>query len=351
MKSQMTENEKRRYYEAMEQRDAAFNGLFFVGVQSTGVFCHAVCPARKPKYENCRFFRTAEEALQAGFRPCKRCRPLDLPGAPGQVVRKLLEAVEAEPERRWTEAEIKALGVDTATARRQFQKHFGMSFAVYARARRIGLAKQALAKGERVVEAQLTAGYGSASGFRQQFLKLFGAPPAQMLEQPVLHAAWFDTPLGPVMGLSSGSHLLLLEFADRKNFAPGLARVRKAHGQLVVPKEDEVLRSTRRQLAEYYAGRRKTFDLPLLPTGTTFQHRVWEELQKIPYGEIIAYEELARRCERPSAVRAVGAANGSNMLSVVIPCHRVIGKDGALTGYGGGLPRKRWLLEHEQKYR
>jgi len=108
-----------------------------------------------------------------------------------------------------------------------------------------------------------------------------------------------------------------------------------------------LLRETARQLEQYFAGRRQTFDLPLDPDGTPFQREVWAELTRIPYGTTTSYAELARRIGRPSAVRAVGAANGANPIPIVIPCHRVIGRDGALTGFGGGLDRKRFLLELE----
>ena len=108
------------------------------------------------------------------------------------------------------------------------------------------------------------------------------------------------------------------------------------------------LREAKRQLREYFAGARRGFDLPLSPAGTAFQRRVWDELRRIPYGETISYGELARRIGRPTASRAVGAANGRNPLAIVVPCHRVIGADGALTGYGGGLPVKEALLAHER---
>ena len=117
-----------------------------------------------------------------------------------------------------------------------------------------------------------------------------------------------------------------------------------------MPRDDEALASTRAQLTEYFAGERSSFDLPLVPEGTGFQRKVWSALCEIPYGETISYGELARHIGQPSAARAVGLANGSNPLPIVVPCHRVIGADGSLTGFGGGIERKRWLLAHEKRF-
>lgn len=117
-----------------------------------------------------------------------------------------------------------------------------------------------------------------------------------------------------------------------------------------LPRDDAAFAATRAQLTAYFAGERTTFDLPLAPAGTPFQRKVWQALCEIPYGETISYGELARRIGQPTAARAVGLANGSNPLPIVVPCHRVIGADGSLTGFGGGIERKRWLLAHERRF-
>ena len=165
----MTDADQRVYYEALLAKRPEYEGVFYVGVTTTGVFCRPTCPARKPKFENCTFFRTAKEALSASFRPCKRCRPLSHPGHVTDLVRRLVEAVEAEPERRWREADFRALSVDVSTARRGFKKRFGMTFVEYTRARRMGLAMAQIKKGESVIGAQLAAGYESGSGFRSSW--------------------------------------------------------------------------------------------------------------------------------------------------------------------------------------
>ncbi|HET7629516.1 MAG TPA: Ada metal-binding domain-containing protein, partial [Bacillales bacterium] len=130
---------KNKYYKALLNKNSEYEGVFFVGVKTTGVFCRPTCPARKPKFANCEFFETAEAALLASFRPCKRCRPLSHPNQVSDLVRTLVEAVETNPEKRWKDRDFEALSVDASTARRQFKKRFGMTFVQYARARRMGL--------------------------------------------------------------------------------------------------------------------------------------------------------------------------------------------------------------------
>jgi len=152
---------------------------------------------------------------------------------------------------------------------------------------------------------------------------------------------FFDSPIGPLVVACDDDALGFLN----------LPRNGKAgHIAPEWQRSPSRLRETRAQLSAYFAGKLLTFDLPLAPRGTEFQRSVWDELTRIPYGETISYAELARRIDKPNAMRAVGAANGANPISIFIPCHRVIGADGTLTGYGGGLPAKRWLLDHERHY-
>jgi len=166
------------YYQALIDKKTDYEGIFYVGVKTTGIFCRPTCPARKPKFENCEFFETAQQALLASFRPCKRCRPLSHPNHVSELVQKLVEAVEENPSKRWKENDFQDLSVDVSTARRQFKKRFGMTFVEYARARRMGLAMKQIREGDSVIDAQLDAGYDSGSGFRDAFSRIMGAAPA-----------------------------------------------------------------------------------------------------------------------------------------------------------------------------
>jgi AraC family transcriptional regulator of adaptative response/methylated-DNA-[protein]-cysteine methyltransferase len=334
-------------YAALLGRDADYDGVFYVGVRTTGIFCRPICPARKPKRENCEFFADAQAALLAAYRPCERCRPLSHPNETSDVVRRLVAAVEREPLKRWRDADFDALAVHASTARRQFQRRFGMTFVEYARARRLGSAFKAIRSGERVIDAQLDAGFESPSGFRDAFARIMGAPPASRATR-ALFAAWLDTPLGPMTAVADEHALHLLEFVDRRGLEREIERLRHRQKAGIAPGRTAPIAQIEQELAAYFAGRALTFATPLARCGSPFQNAVWDALKTIPPGETWSYARLARAVGRPQAVRAAGTANGANTLAIVIPCHRVINASGELGGYGGGLPRKRWLLEHER---
>jgi AraC family transcriptional regulator of adaptative response/methylated-DNA-[protein]-cysteine methyltransferase len=338
-----------RCYSALLHRDADYEGVFYVGVRTTGIFCRPTCPARKPKRENCEFFSDAQSALLASYRPCQRCRPLSHPNETSDVVRRLVEAVERDPTKRWRDADFDALAVHASTARRQFQKRFGMTFVEYARARRLGSAFKSIRAGERVIDAQLDAGFESSSGFRDAFSRIMGAPPARSTR--VLFAAWLDTPLGPMTAIADDEALYLLEFVDRRGLEREIERLRQRHKAGIAPGRTAPIAQIERELADYFAGRSTTFETPVVRSGSPFQNAVWDALLTIPPGETWSYAKLAQVVGRPKAVRAAGSANGCNQLAIVIPCHRVITSDGELGGYAGGLPRKKWLLEHERRVR
>lgn len=336
-------------YNILIARSAGFSDAFFVGVTSTGIFCRIGCPARLPKRENCEFYESAQDALAAGFRACKRCHPASHSGEASDLIKKLIAAIEDDPERRWRESDIKALGIDPSTARRQFKKRFGLTFTQYARARRLGAAAQGLAKGDSVINAQLNAGYESASGFRAAFAKTFGTAPAKSNSSP-LFIEWFSTPLGPMFAVCDEAHLYMLEFTVRKNMTRGFEKLRKVHKRAVIPGRTAITEQIAAELKSYFEGTLTTFKTPLAPTGTEFQNSVWKALQDIPYGESCAYADLAIAIGNEKAVRAVASSNANNGLALIIPCHRVIAKGGGLGGYAGGLDKKRWLLDHEKRH-
>ena len=341
---------KKEYYQALLAKKTEYEGLFFVGVKTTGVFCRPTCPARKPKFENCEFFETAQEALLASFRPCKRCRPLSHPNQVSKLIQTLVEAVEKDPERRWKDKDFEEMAVDASTARRQFKKRFGMTFVAYARARRMGLAMKQIRGGEAVIEAQLSSGYESSSGFRDAFSRIMGAAPTKLGNQKILKAAWLDTPLGPMVAIANDEALYLLEFVDRRGLEREIERLRQKTQSAIIPGRTQTIDLIEKELNLYFKGKLKIFETPLLPIGSLFQKRVWEELLKIPPGETRAYAELAITLGKPSAFRAVAQANGANQFAIIIPCHRVINTNGELGGYGGGIPRKKWLIDHERKF-
>lgn len=339
---------KLTYYQALIDKKSEYEGIFYVGVKTTGVFCRPTCPARKPKFENCEFYETAKEALLASFRPCQRCRPLSHPGHVSELVRKLVTAVEEHPEHRWTDEDFRKLAVDASTARRQFKKRFGMTFVEYARARRMGTALKHIRAGGAVIEAQLSAGYESGSGFRDAFSRMMGTTPAQQGNRQILKASWIDTPLGPMIAIADEQALLLLEFVDRRGLEREIERLRMKTKSVIIPGSATPIDSIEKELGAYFEGELTEFKTPLKLLGSPFQMGVWEQLRKVPSGQTLSYADLATAIGKPTAYRAVAQANGANQLAIVIPCHRVINLNGELGGYGGGISRKQWLLDHEK---
>ncbi|HEX7018847.1 MAG TPA: methylated-DNA--[protein]-cysteine S-methyltransferase [Gemmatimonadaceae bacterium] len=165
----------------------------------------------------------------------------------------------------------------------------------------------------------------------------------------VVHLAHIDTPIGEMIAAASDEHLVLLEYVHRRTVDAQLERVKRAVPGLYEPGSSPIIDQVRAQLDEYFGGERREFDVPLLTPGTPFQERVWNALRRIPHGETTSYGRVARSIGQPDAVRAVARANGDNRVAIIIPCHRVIGADGSLTGYGGGLWRKKKLLTLEAR--
>ena len=345
----ISESEKQEYYSALLAKSRLHDGIFYVGVKTTGVFCHPTCPARKPKFENCEFYRTAEEATLASFRPCKRCKPLSHPQRVSPVIEKLIEAVEDNPERRWKDKDFEAFSIDISTARRQFKKRFGMTFVQYARARRMGLAMKSIRSGESIIDTQLATGYESSSGFRCAFARIMGTPPMKFRVFHELNAFWLDTPLGPMIAIANDTALYLLEFVDRRGLEREIERLRIRTKSVILPGKTPIIDLIETELKEYFRGSLSQFKTPLFLLGSPFQQAVWHELIKIPCGQTSSYAEIAQKIGMPKAFRAVANANGANQISIVIPCHRVINTNGDLGGYGGGVTRKSWLLNHEKR--
>ena len=334
---------------AFFSRDASYDGLFFAAVTTTGIFCRPSCPARKPRPENVTYFASAAAALFAGYRPCLRCKPLCSDTDPGWLA-GLVERVEDDPHARIRDADLRAEGLEPATVRRRFQTRFGLSFQAYQRARRLAAAFEAIKQGSSIDDAVFDHGYESHSGFREAFARVFGEAPGRSAAKAggdFVRIAWIDTPLGPLVAGATDAGICLLEFSDRRMLE---AQVRILGTRLhlpFAPSPHPLLERLEEELAGYFAGSRKDFDLPIDEPGTPFQEQVWAALRTIPPGKTWSYAMLARAVGDPAAVRAVARANGMNRVAILVPCHRVIGSDGGLGGYGGGVWRKQRLLEIE----
>ena len=333
---------------AYQASDASYDGVFFLGVRTTGVFCRPSCGARKPLPRNVEYFATPREAVFAGYRPCKRCRPLSVPGEPPEWAGRLLQEIERDPSRRLTDSALKKMNIDPAKARRFFNRNYGMTFQAYCRGRRLGKAFQEIRSGGDLDDVTLGHGYESHSGFREAFARTFGTSPGRAGAAECIMVAWIESPLGPLVAGATDEHLLLLEFTDRRMLEAQVRTLRKHFNRPIVPGENGILRKIRGELKLYFAGELKKFTVPIAFPGSPFQQEVWKGLLSIPYGSTMSYEGLASKVHAAGAQRAVGHSNGLNRIAIVIPCHRVVNKSGKLGGYGGGLWRKKALLELER---
>jgi AraC family transcriptional regulator of adaptative response/methylated-DNA-[protein]-cysteine methyltransferase len=338
-------------YRAVLERDPSYDGVFFLGVRTTGIFCRPTCKSKKPLAENVEYFASTGEAERAGYRACKRCRPLEPLGAEQAWIRSTIAELGETRAAHVTDAELRELSIDPVRARRAFRAAYGVTFHGWQRSQRLGLALRDLRDGGAIDAVAQGRGWQSTSGFREAFEQLFGAPPGRARSADCLSADLIASPLGPLLAAASSRGICLLEFLDRRGLPGQASSLQRALGCAVVPGRNAHIDQMERELAEWFAGRRTRFDVALHVEGTDFERSVWKRLLEIPYGETMSYEAMAFDLGRPGAQRAVGRANGKNRIAIVIPCHRVVQKNGELRGYGGGLWRKRRLIDLERDVR
>jgi len=347
--SEMTLWDENTMYDAFMRRDSSYEGIFFVAVRTTGIFCRPTCKARRPKRENIEFYSAAKDALINGYRPCKLCKPLELLGSTPDFIQELIDQVAANPSRRISDFELVKMRVEPSKVRRWFKANHGLTFQGYQRMLRINGALRQIKNGDSVTETAFGNGYDSLSGFSDAFKKIVGTSPNGAKYVNVINVHRLTTPLGPMIAGATNEGICLLEFSERRMLEFEFGDLRRTLKANFVYGVNEHILKLENELAEYFAGSRREFDLPLVIPGSEFQKSVWRQLITIPYGHTRSYEEQAAAINNLKAIRAVARANGFNRIAIVIPCHRVIGKDGSLTGYGGGLWRKKWLLDFEKK--
>jgi AraC family transcriptional regulator of adaptative response/methylated-DNA-[protein]-cysteine methyltransferase len=224
-----------------------------------------------------------------------------------------------------------------------------MTFQSYLRLLRINSAFGRIKHGEKVVESAYELGYESLSGFTESFKKSTGFSPSKSKQNNIISVTRILTPLGPMLAGATEEGICLLEFVERRMLETQIRRLKKLFNAEFVPGTNKHFDALAKQLKEYFDNKRNHFDVPLQLPGTDFQVKVWEELMKIPFGLTRSYKEQAIALNNPKAVRAVARANGDNRIAIIIPCHRVIGSDGKLVGYGGGVWRKQYLLNLEKR--
>ena len=328
-------------WSAFESRDRSWDGRVIGAVRTTNIYCKPSCPARRPKRENVEFFDTPEEARAAGYRPCLRCRP-DEVGRDREAVAKAARLIEAAEEPISLSELASAVGYAPHHFQRLFTRDLGMSPAAYARAIRLERAKANLAEGKSVTEAIYDSGYSAPSRFYDDARRL-GMTPSAWRDGgrgEVIRYAIADSPIGALLIAATDKGICSLNFDEDET-----ALRRRFPNATILADDGTIAPLVASALSQIE--RPGPHELPIDVRGTAFQERVWAELRKIPAGETRSYADIAVAVGDPKATRAVGTANGSNPVAVLVPCHRVIRSDGSLGGYAGGLDRKRKLLEAE----
>lgn len=323
-------------WQAVERRDGRFDGEFYFGVVTTGVFCRPSCGARLPLRKNVRFYASAAQAERDGLRACKRCRPLD----PARD----LAAAEV---REWLERG------GHAPAPRSFKRVMGVTPREYAEGVRVRQLKSALRESADVTAAVYDAGFGSPSRVYERADTRLGMTPLQYRrggQGVAITYTTVDSPLGLLTIGATDRGLCFVQFGESEQELSAALR-REYPAAQIVPMADPAPLEFGHWIAalnDHLAGTRPLLDLPLDVRATAFQMRVWNYLQSIPYGEVQSYGEVAAAIGQPSAVRAVARACASNTVALAIPCHRVIRGTGELGGYRWGLARKRALIDRER---
>lgn len=336
-------------YNALLKKDSSFDGIFYVAVKTTGIYCRPTCTARKPKRENVEFFDTSKEAILNGYRPCKVFSPLENPGTAPLYINKLIKEINNNPGIKIKDYDLRKRGMEPNKIRRWFKKNHNMTFHAFQRMMRLNNAFTKIQSGEKVTSVAFDSGYESLSGFNDSFKSIVGNAPTKSSSKQVINIKRMETPIGPMYACTTEKGICMFDFTDRRMLETEFKELSKYLNAVILPGENMYFDLLKKEMNEYFEGKRKSFTVPLDTPGTEFQKKVWKVLKSIPYGKTISYKTQAEKLGKPEAVRAVANANGHNRIAIIIPCHRVIGEDGTLTGYGGGLWRKKWLLDFEKK--
>ena len=346
------------YWQAVLARDAQFESSFVYAVRSTGIYCRPTCASRRPSRQQVAFYASPEAAEQAGFRPCRRCRPrgtaADSRSAQAKLVERLCREIEASLDEGDGAITLTTLsqrvGTNPYQIQRSFKRVMGITPRQYADAKRLARLKSRLQKGQDVTGALYDAGYGSSRALYERAPSRMGMTPATYRKGGRGMRVGYtiaDSPLGR----------LLVGATERGVCAVGLGDSDKAleanlaaeYPRAEIRRDDATLAPWVTAFLSHLQGRLPHLDLPVDVRATAFRWRVWEELRAIPYGSTRSYSDVARAIGQPRAVRAVAHACATNPVAVVIPCHRVVGKDGGLHGYRWGLERKQQLLALERR--
>jgi AraC family transcriptional regulator of adaptative response/methylated-DNA-[protein]-cysteine methyltransferase len=341
-------------WQAVVYRDASANGAFVYSVRTTGVYCQPVCAAKLPLRKNVRFHATCEAAEEAGFRPCKRCNPVGagLSERRAALVEQACRLIEASEKAPSLNELADAVGMSPYYFQRVFKAHTGITPKAYAAAHRAQQVRHALSRRATVTGAIYDAGFNSNGRFYESSTQLLGMPPKAFRSGgagATVRFAIGECWLGSILVAVSEKGVCAISLGDKPEKLARELQDQFPNAQLIGGGAEF------EQLIAKVVGFLETpaigLDLPLDIRGTAFQRRVWEALQKIPFGSTATYTDIAKRIGKPNSIRAVAGACAASKLAVAIPCHRIVRTDSSLSGYRWGVERKAKLIEREQASR
>ena len=348
-KNLRTEDEK---WNAVLARDGKFDGAFVFAVRSTGIYCKPSCAARRPRREQVVFFAGPDVAELSGFRPCLRCRPRDVgPSPKTELIARVCKYIESNLDRKLSLSNLSAqAGISPYHLQRTFKRIVGISPREYVKARRLSKMKSSLRNGQTVAKALYGAGFSSRSRIYEKAPTQFGVNPGTLRRGGLglrIEYAIVDCPLGRLLVGTTERGICAVCMGDSDAVVE--AALTNDYPSADIHRNDEAMRGWVGALTKYFSSEEFDLNLPLDVRATAFQWKVWKEIQSVPYGKTTTYSKIANALGEPDSARAVARACATNPVSLVIPCHRVIGEDGELHGYRWGKKRKHALLALEQR--
>lgn len=337
---------------AVAARDPGFDGTFVYSVATTGVYCRPSCPSRPARPENIAFHDSPAAAERAGFRPCKRCTPQDVSRFEERalIVADLCRYIEAADHSPSLAELARRAGWSIHHLHRTFKKLTGLTPKAYAAGQRARRLRLGLDRGDSVTQSIYDAGYSSSGRFYEESNQVLGMTPGHYRAggaNTSIRFAVGQSSLGAILVAQSDRGVCAILLGDDPDTLARELQDQFPAANLVAG--DQNFEQTVARVVGFVEAPALGLDLPLDIRGTVFQRRVWEALRRIPPGETLSYSEVAERIGAPGSARAVARACAGNALAVAIPCHRVVRRNGALSGYRWGVERKRMLLERESR--
>ncbi len=338
-------------WKAVLARDASKDGTFVFGVRSTGIYCKPSCPSRHPRIEQVVFFKGADEAELSGFRGCKRCRPREQGNSPrNESVQRICRYIDGHIDGKLTLKRLsREAGLSPFHFQRTFKKVLGISPRQYIEARRLEKVKESLRRGETVTDSLYAAGFTSRGRLYEKSSSLLGVNPGTFRrggEGLSVHYTIVDSPIGRLLIGATGNGICAVCIGASDETVE--SALKEDYYAAVLYRNDHQMKNWAEEFSKYFDGREFPRNLPIDVQATAFQRKVWQQIRSIPYGKTSSYSEVAEIIGKPRAIRAVANACATNHIALLIPCHRVVGKNGDLRGYKWGLKRKQTLLTREK---